>query len=599
MRKIVQKYLGIKKPEITKMTIGSQNETYDVNGKYVLKVFSKDAVNSESAKNLRELKEIVAEVFWTKGVPMVLPLMFKDKYIQGDNPYFVIYPKVKMKSVTRDEITDEHVLAISNFVAKMHNIRLDVPALKRKKEKFAIDVDKYIRLYNLNNKMNVTLRENKELIEKLQSKINNAIDSLKTKEVISHNDLKLDNVLWDKFNPYFIDFDAVGYVNHMCAANEYAYVWCTKNGKIDLKRYQMFMENYLKHHYCLENFEDVLYMTLYGKFSWLRYSLDRGRSKDEEQARLGIEAIMHMLKEFAMYEKTIPGMLKVLEKLVKKDEPKKEIGIKQITNYHSHTYRCRHADDTVMDEDYVKEYIKAGFKEIAFTDHAPQKNVIDTRKRMRMDYSEKEDYLNSVRYLKEKYKDKISIKVGFEIEYLPEHLEELKELKEECDLLVLGQHYVYDRKNNELKVFNEKVRPDISDAELDEYYEYIEQAVKHDLVKIIVHPDMFMCVRDKFGPTEEKLARKIAKLAEKHNIILEINLMEVFKHMCGKQNKISYPNREFWRIVSEYNVPVMYGIDAHFIGQIRSREEMIKFTRAYIGKDIISKLNFVEDYKLK
>ena len=220
MKKIIQKYLGIKKPEITKMDIGSQNETYDINGKYVLKVFSKDAVANDKEKDLRELKEMVAEVFKDKGVPMVLPLMFKDRYIQGDNPYFVIYPKVKMKSVTRDEITGEHILAISNFVAKMHNIRVDVPALKHKKEKFAIDVDKYIRLYNLNNKMNVTLRENKELIEKLQRKINNAIDSLKSKEVISHNDLKLDNVLWDKFNPYFIDFDSLGYVNHMCAANE-------------------------------------------------------------------------------------------------------------------------------------------------------------------------------------------------------------------------------------------------------------------------------------------------------------------------------------------------------------------------------------------
>ena len=65
-------------------------------------------------------------------------------------------------------------------------------------------------------------------------------------------------------------------------------------------------------------------------------------------------------------------------------------------NYHSHTYRCRHADDTVLDEDYVKEYIKAGFKEIAFTDHVPQKNVIDTRKRMRMDYSEKEALFDTI-----------------------------------------------------------------------------------------------------------------------------------------------------------------------------------------------------------
>ena len=76
-----------------------------------------------------------------------------------------------MKSITREEITEEHILAISNFVATMHNVNVDVPVLKTKKEKFNIDVDKYIRLYNLNNKLNVTLRENKALIEKLQSKI--------------------------------------------------------------------------------------------------------------------------------------------------------------------------------------------------------------------------------------------------------------------------------------------------------------------------------------------------------------------------------------------------------------------------------------------
>ena len=27
-------------------------------------------------------------------------------------------------------------------------------------------------------------------------------------------------------------------------------------------------------------------------------------------------------------------------------------------NYHSHTYRCGHADLDMKDEDYIKEYIK-------------------------------------------------------------------------------------------------------------------------------------------------------------------------------------------------------------------------------------------------
>ncbi len=78
-------------------------------------------------------------------------------------------------------------------------------------------------------------------------------------------------------------------------------------------------------------------------------------------------------------------------------------------NYHSHTYRCGHADLDMQDEDYVKDYIKMGFKKVAFTDHCPEKNKIDTRTNMRMDYSEKEEYLNHIKELKEKYKDQIEI----------------------------------------------------------------------------------------------------------------------------------------------------------------------------------------------
>ena len=58
-------------------------------------------------------------------------------------------------------------------------------------------------------------------------------------------------------------------------------------------------------------------------------------------------------------------------------------------NYHTHTYRCGHADDNMSDEDFVKELINKGFKKIAFTDHAPNKDGIDDRRCMRMAYSEK------------------------------------------------------------------------------------------------------------------------------------------------------------------------------------------------------------------
>ena len=117
-------------------------------------------------------------------------------------------------------------------------------------------------------------------------------------------------------------------------------------------------------------------------------------------------------------------------------------------NYHTHTRRCGHADNNMTDEDFVKLFIKKGFTKIAFTDHCPEKEEIDHRANMRMKYFEKDEYINSIKSLKERYKDKIEIETGFEIEYLPGQEENLFELKKETDKLILGQHFIYDENNN-------------------------------------------------------------------------------------------------------------------------------------------------------
>ena len=58
-------------------------------------------------------------------------------------------------------------------------------------------------------------------------------------------------------------------------------------------------------------------------------------------------------------------------------------------NLHQHTYRCGHADVDIKDEDYIEEYLKAGFNKIAFTDHCPEKDVIDKRPNIRMTYEKR------------------------------------------------------------------------------------------------------------------------------------------------------------------------------------------------------------------
>lgn len=278
----------------------------------------------------------------------------------------------------------------------------------------------------------------------------------------------------------------------------------------------------------------------------------------------------------------------------------------QTFNYHSHTYRCGHADLDMEDEEYVKEYIKMGFKKIAFTDHCPEKNEIDKRDDMRMKYSQKDEYLNSIKSLKEKYSDKIQIETGFEVEYLPGEEENLRELKEQSDKIMLGQHFIYDD-NKELKIFG---KHEFTDEELIRYAEYIETAVKLNIPDIIVHPDIYMYKRKTFGKIESKVANMICKVAEKYNIPLEINLAQVFnktyyenrelnnepiEKQKEKLSKVVYPFKEFWEIATKYNIRVLYGIDVHHRGQITLYKELIELANEIIGKDTIKKLNFIQE----
>lgn len=276
-------------------------------------------------------------------------------------------------------------------------------------------------------------------------------------------------------------------------------------------------------------------------------------------------------------------------------------------NYHTHTYRCRHADMNYNDEEYVIDLIKMGFKKMAFTDHCPEKEEIDKRSKMRMKYNERIGYLESIKRLKEKYEDKIEIQSGYEVEYLPGQEENLKELKEETDKIILGQHFIYDN-DKKLKVFDKNKF--FTDEEIIRFAEYIEEAMRLGIPDIIAHPDIYMLSRKSFGVVEEKVANMICMAAEKYNIPLEINLGNIFNSTyfenrilnnlpLEKQKEklinVIYPCKGFWNVARNYNVKVLYGIDAHYRGQIVLWNELLELAHEILGEEIISKLNFVEN----
>lgn len=113
------------------------------------------------------------------------------------------------------------------------------------------------------------------------------------------------------------------------------------------------------------------------------------------------------------------------------------------TNYHTHTTRCMHAVGN--DEDYVRSAIKGGFQELGFSDHSPWKYHTDFVSDIRMLPEELPEYVESIRALKEKYRNRISIRIGLECEYFPEYTHWLKEIIREyrLDYILFGNHHYH------------------------------------------------------------------------------------------------------------------------------------------------------------
>ena len=90
-------------------------------------------------------------------------------------------------------------------------------------------------------------------------------------------------------------------------------------------------------------------------------------------------------------------------------------------NYHTHTYLCRHATGSV--EEYVLKAIEGGIKYMGFSDHVPFKYPDGFESDFRVPVSEVSSYFDEIGFLREKYKKEIDIKIGFEMEYFPEHFD--------------------------------------------------------------------------------------------------------------------------------------------------------------------------------
>ena len=273
----------------------------------------------------------------------------------------------------------------------------------------------------------------------------------------------------------------------------------------------------------------------------------------------------------------------------------------QTFNYHTHTLRCNHAD-MVSDAAYVESHIKAGFDSMAFTEHCPWSwfdamTGIPQKHRLRMRYDQKAEYLSSINGLKERYRDSIGIYSGYEVEFLPDRIDEIRQMHSESDILILGQHLIV-RNGTPDDIHVPVERRPFEDFLC--YADFVEKGLSTGLFRILAHPDLFMVMSKAFGKTEEMISDMVLKSAEKHDIPIEINLRQISKPAGGEGNDgdMAYPCPEFWKMATAYNVKVVYGLDVHRIYQLELHEKILDAANRRIGPGTLSKLHFLENFPL-
>lgn len=229
-------------------------------------------------------------------------------------------------------------------------------------------------------------------------------------------------------------------------------------------------------------------------------------------------------------------------------------------NYHTHTYRCGHAHGE--DELYVICAIEAGIKVLGFSDHTPWPGI--SQPRIRMGEEMLENYVKSLTFLKEQYKDKIEIHIGLEAEYMDELVPFYESLKKEkgIEYFILGQHGEFNDVDG--PYFYNKFQNDKEKA--GRYVRQVLKGMESGLFAMVAHPDHFLNgyrIDDEFA---ENQIRQICQKSKELNIPLELNLtfprFAIAKGEAHDGNEC-YPFDKFWKVAGELQAPVVFGIDAH------------------------------------
>ena len=255
---------------------------------------------------------------------------------------------------------------------------------------------------------------------------------------------------------------------------------------------------------------------------------------------------------------------------------------------HIHTPYCPHGTDDKF-EQYVEKAIKVGLDEISFTEHFPlPKGFTDPApdNDSSIKLGQLKNYINDVNKLKDRYKDKIKINVGAEVDYVEGFEKEIKSLLDEYGKYledgILSVHMI--------KIEDEYYCMDFSSEEFEKivnllgsvesvynlYYETLIKAINSDLGKYkpkrIGHLNLVRKYNKKFpyDYSNNKKLKELVKLISDRGYELDYNIAGLFKEDCGE----TYISGYLAELIKQYNIKLVLGSDSHSAKYIDKYEEL-------------------------
>ncbi|MGM0874921.1 MAG: histidinol-phosphatase HisJ [Bacillota bacterium] len=244
---------------------------------------------------------------------------------------------------------------------------------------------------------------------------------------------------------------------------------------------------------------------------------------------------------------------------------------------HVHTPFCPHGTNDEL-EAYIEQAIKEDFDSLTFTEHAPLPIGFKDPTPMEdsaMKLQDMDAYISKILTLKDKYRNRITINLGLEVDYIKEYENETKSflnLYGKClDDSILSVHFLKLDETYFCMDFDEKTFGQMIDiaGSLQNlhhaYYHEVLHSIHSDLGKYKPKRIGHFTLVNKFQKqypitfsTEEPILNVLQAIKEQ-DLEIDYNVAGLRKEYCGE----TYPGEWVAKMAQRQKIPLIYGSDAH------------------------------------